>query len=327
MKKTVTKSHEVRHVTAHVKKESSSWFAALKNSWRGALRIDRSQITAIQAIRRTIGFVLPLAIGVLTGHVIEGVSMAGGAAMLGPVGLNYTYRARVRTMLLACFGIALSVFVGATTSHIDWLAILVAGIWGIAAGLLVSISQPAMVIGLQSVVALIIFYHFELDPLQAALQAGLLFAGALLQVVLAIIPLPWQDTAPERAALAERGDDDAWNGSNGDRRAAVPDFPGQCAVGYGEAGAGGSAGGAPGSAHGIDAYPGRGRPDDRPGARASGGGGPASGGGSGDDVGNLTPSSEPARSASRSCTRPCRPDRRRCRCRSAHIGRARWTRP
>src|SRR5436309_6469752 len=121
--------------------ESASWFSALKHSWRAALRIDRSQITAIPAIRSTIGFVLPLALGVATGHVVEGVSMAGGAASLGAVGMLYTYRARTRTMLLACAGIALSAFVGSTTSQIDWLAILVAGLWGIAAGLLVSISQ------------------------------------------------------------------------------------------------------------------------------------------------------------------------------------------
>ena len=182
--------------------ESASWFSALKHSWRAALRIDRSQITAIPAIRSTIGFVLPLAVGVATGHVVEGVSMAGGAASLGAVGLTYTYHARTRTMLLACFGVALSAFVGAISGRIDWLAILVAGVWGVGAGLLVAISQPAMIIGLQSTVALIILSHFALDPLHAAIQASLMFAGALLQTLLAIVPVPWRRTAPERAALA-----------------------------------------------------------------------------------------------------------------------------
>jgi len=92
-------------------------------------------------------------------------------------------------MLLACLGIALSAFVGSITSRIDWLAILAAGLWGIGAGMLVAISQPAMVIGLQSVIALIILSHFELDPFHAAIQAALMFAGALLQVILIVIPL------------------------------------------------------------------------------------------------------------------------------------------
>ncbi len=61
------------------KDQMVSWFGALKHSWRAALRIDRSQLTTVAAIRGVIGFVLPLAIGVFTGHVVEGVSIAGGA--------------------------------------------------------------------------------------------------------------------------------------------------------------------------------------------------------------------------------------------------------
>jgi len=189
MKNTMQKSSEERALPFEKRGEIVSWFSALKHSWRTALRIDRSQITTVQAIRSTIGFVLPLALGVATGHVLEGVSLAGGAASLGAVGLTYTYRARIRTMLLACLGIALSAFVGSITSRIDWLAILAAGLWGIGAGMLVAISQPAMVIGLQSVIALIILSHFELDPFHAAIQAALMFAGALLQVILIVIPL------------------------------------------------------------------------------------------------------------------------------------------
>src|SRR5437868_13266589 len=99
-----------REETSIVIKRSKivSWFSALKHSWRMALQIDRSQIAALPAVRSTIGFVLPLAIGVATGHVVEGVSMAGGAATLGAVGLTSTHHGRVRTLLLACAGIAIS---------------------------------------------------------------------------------------------------------------------------------------------------------------------------------------------------------------------------
>lgn len=182
--------------------ESVSWFSVLKRSWRTALHIDRSQITAVQAIRGTIGFVLPLALGVATGHVVEGVSLAGGAATLGAVGLTFTYRARTRTLLLACLAIACSAFVGSLIGRVDWLAILVLGLWGFGAGLLASISQAALVIGIQAVTALIILSHFTLDPFHALLQALLMLVGALFQTLLASIPLPLQRTTPERAALA-----------------------------------------------------------------------------------------------------------------------------
>lgn len=202
MKRRGQNSEEKQWVSTREGDETNSWFSTLRHSWRTALRIDRSQLTAVQAIRSTFGFVLPLAVGVATGHVVEGVSMAGGAASLGSVGLSYTYHARTRTMLLACVGIAFSAFVGSVTSRIDWLAVLVAGIWGVGAGLLVSISPPAMIIGLQSVIALIILSHFMLDPLHAAIQAALMFAGALLQVGLALISFPLQGTTPEREALS-----------------------------------------------------------------------------------------------------------------------------
>jgi hypothetical protein len=55
-----------------------SWFSTLKYSWRTALQIDRSQLTAVRAIRSTIGVAVPLILGVATGHMIEGVSIAGG---------------------------------------------------------------------------------------------------------------------------------------------------------------------------------------------------------------------------------------------------------
>lgn len=183
-----------------------SWFVAwsttLRQMWNAIVRIDRSQLTIATAIRSTLGFVLPLIIGLATGHLLEGVAMAGGAAGLGAVGLTYTYHVRIRTMLLASLGVAVSAYVGGVTGHIDWLAILVVGVWGVGAGFLVAISQRAMIIGLQSTVALIILAHFSVNPLQALGQAGLMFAGALLQTLLAFIPFPWQRFGAERAALS-----------------------------------------------------------------------------------------------------------------------------
>ncbi len=181
---------------------SVSWFSVFKRSWQSALKIDRSQITMLQAIRGTIGFVVPLALGVATGHVAEGVSLAGGAATLGAVGLTFTYRARTRTLLLACLGIAFSAFIGSLIGRIDWLAILVLGLWGFGGGLLAATGQEGLGIGIQSVVALIILTHFALDPLHAALQALLMLVGALFQTLLTSIPWPRQRATPERIALA-----------------------------------------------------------------------------------------------------------------------------
>ncbi|QBD78920.1 hypothetical protein EPA93_24225 [Ktedonosporobacter rubrisoli] len=179
-----------------------SWISALMRAWREAVRVDRSQLTLAASLRSTIGFVLPLILGIATGHIVAGVSIAGGAVGVGAIGLTYTYRARTKAMLFASLGIAISAFVGGITGDISWLAILVAGIWGFGAGMLVAISQTGMIIGLQSMIALIILSHFALPPALALGQAFLMLVGALFQTLLAIIPYPWYRFGPERATLS-----------------------------------------------------------------------------------------------------------------------------
>ncbi|HET8844620.1 MAG TPA: hypothetical protein VFN35_24330, partial [Ktedonobacteraceae bacterium] len=64
-----------------------AWVDALEYSWRQAVRVDRSQLVVATALRSAVGLALPLTIGVMTGHILTGVSIAGGAAILGGVGL------------------------------------------------------------------------------------------------------------------------------------------------------------------------------------------------------------------------------------------------
>ncbi|GHO86332.1 hypothetical protein KSZ_43380 [Dictyobacter formicarum] len=165
-----------------------------------AFRFDRSQLVIVRSLISTFGFILPLALGVATGHVVEGVSIAGGASSLGSVSLNATHSIRIRTMLLASLGVAISACVGALAGPYPWPSIILIGLWSFIAGLMVVISQQAMIIGLQSTLALIILTHFNLSPIQALLEALLLLIGALFQVLLSVIPF-WQSLSSERSML------------------------------------------------------------------------------------------------------------------------------
>jgi uncharacterized membrane protein YccC len=189
-------------LSRNIMREQRSWFAALLSSFRAALKFDRSQITAFQAIRSTIGVAVPLILGIATGQVIIGVIIASGSLTLGSVGLRDPYRTRVRTMLLASLFVALSTFVGGITGSVGWLLILATGIWGIFAGIFASVSQLGLIVGLQACTALIVYAHLAPTPLQAVEIALLLFIGALFQTLLAILPSPWTNTTPERSALA-----------------------------------------------------------------------------------------------------------------------------
>ncbi|GCE16097.1 FUSC family protein [Tengunoibacter tsumagoiensis] len=183
-------------------KSQSPWYATPGYLFREIFKFQRSQQTAIPAIRSAIGFAIPLIVGVYFGNLTVGVSLAGGAATLGTVGIASPYRTRIRTLLLACLGIACSAFIGSITGPIPWLSVIVTGVWGIGAGLLVALGTPAMLIGLQSMVALIILSHYTLDPFHAFLQASLMLAGALFQTAMVLIPLPRQQSMIERNVLA-----------------------------------------------------------------------------------------------------------------------------
>lgn len=181
-----------------------SWLAPFKSSWQTTLQIDRSNITAFQAIRSTLGLALPLILGVATGQMTTFVLVASGGLMTGSVGLQDPHRKRTRTMLLCSLFVTISALVGGMVGGFGWLPVLVAiSIWGIVAGMFASISQAAQIVAIQACCALIIYAHLELDPLHAALVAAAVGAGALFQTLLATIPSPWSNTVPERNALAK----------------------------------------------------------------------------------------------------------------------------
>jgi uncharacterized membrane protein YccC len=191
-----------RPSSRNAKREPGSWLASLGTSWRAVLQFDRSQVTPFQAIRSTLGFALPLALGLAMGQVTAGIIIAVGSLLLGFVGLQDPYLTRVRAMLLASLFVALSALVGGITGSVGWLLVLVTGIWGVVAGMVASVSPVGLVIGLQACAALIVFAHLASTPVQALQFAALVGIGALFQTLLAIIPSPWTNTAPERSALA-----------------------------------------------------------------------------------------------------------------------------
>ncbi|BCL78229.1 membrane protein [Ktedonobacteria bacterium brp13] len=187
---------------SHVLEAMRSWWLSIIDALRKAIQIDVSNTTALRAVPSVIGFGIPMILAVATNHIEIGISIAGGAVTIGTVGLAEPQHTRKKTMLLACLGIAFSAFVGSITSRLPWLSVVVTGLWGFGAGILVAFDMSALVVGLQSVIALIILSHFMLDPVPAVLQASLMLVGALFQVLLTLIPIPGTEVSLERTALA-----------------------------------------------------------------------------------------------------------------------------
>ena len=177
-------------------------FSALRPLARDVVRVDRSQLALVTALRNAVGVVVPLAVGAATGHLLVGLTISIGALNVAFTDRPGPYRLRAGRMLLAGLAAAASVFAGAATGGIDWLAVALAALWGFGGGLLVALGAVATQIGLTSVILLVVFAARPMTPAQAGGQAGLIMAGALLQTVLAVAAWPVRRFGPQRDALA-----------------------------------------------------------------------------------------------------------------------------
>lgn len=175
---------------------------AWRKLWRDIVRIDRSQLVFWTALRNAIGVFIPLAVGAATGQLLLGLTASTGALQVAFADRPGPYRLRAGRMLLASLAGALSVFVGSATGAVDWLAVVLAAIWGLAGGLLVALGPAATQIGLTGIIVLLVYGAHPLVPDLAVGQGVLFLAGGLLQTVLAVAVWPVGRFGPEREALA-----------------------------------------------------------------------------------------------------------------------------
>ena len=166
-------------------------------------RIDWSQVAVGRGLRAALCVVAPLVVGWLVGHLEQGAWMALGALTAGYASFQGETRRRVAVVVLASGGMAASTFVGAIASApLPWLLVPIVAVWGYACGLSVCLGPASSVAVLQWAVALLIAVGLPMPLPEAALRAGFVLAGGLLQAVL--VAASWTVGAGrrERAALA-----------------------------------------------------------------------------------------------------------------------------
>jgi uncharacterized membrane protein YccC len=172
--------------------------------WRIVTRLDKSKINTWIAFRNSLGVALPLGIGITLGNPLGAVAITTGALNVSYSDGRDPYAQRARRMLAWSFLGAIAVFTGSVTGKYNWAAILVAAIWAFIGGMLVSISSRAGDLGLNTLVALIVFAaRGALSPLNALIAALLVLAGGLLQTCLALLLWPIRGKEPERQALGQ----------------------------------------------------------------------------------------------------------------------------
>ncbi|MET8950986.1 FUSC family protein [Streptomyces sp. NPDC004393] len=167
-------------------------------------RFDRHELAYGGALRVAVGVAAPLAAGTATGHLQYGAFASLGALPAGFASLQGVTRTRAVTVVAASAGAAMSTFVGGVlAASAPWLLVPVVALWGYGTGLAVCLGRWTSVAVLQWPVALLIAAGIPLGPSEAALRAGLVLAGGLLQCALVAVSWTLRPGAAERAALAE----------------------------------------------------------------------------------------------------------------------------
>src|SRR5579883_2504293 len=132
--------------------------AWLPSFWAVLRRLDKSkQNTFGMALRNAAAVAVPLAIGMAEGHPLIGVAIATGALNVSYSDGRDPYAHRARRMLTWSVLGAIAVFLGSATGNYHALALLVTLFWSLVAGLLVAISTRAGDLGLNTLVALIVY--------------------------------------------------------------------------------------------------------------------------------------------------------------------------
>ena len=162
-----------------------------------------SDVDVPRALRAGAGMITPLAIGLATNHLEYGVFACLGALPAGFVSFQGASRTRVSAVVFAAFGMAVATFVGGVCEYTGgWLLFPAVFIFSYLGGLMATLGQRFLVVGLQWAVQLVIASAIPLAPGDAGLRALLVLAGGLWQGALVVASWAVMRGNRERNSLA-----------------------------------------------------------------------------------------------------------------------------
>ncbi|MQA79961.1 MAG: hypothetical protein GEV10_16005 [Streptosporangiales bacterium] len=179
----------------------------MRQALRDAVHVDRSRLAVNAAARNTVGVVLPLVVGALSGHLVAGVTVAIGAQNVALADRPGPYRLRLARLLFTAAVAAVGAGAGILVGRWDVAAIILTACWAFGAGLLVSLGPTATQVGITSTILMLVLagraqFTDAAGPAAAAFTALQILAGGALQALFAVAGWPLRRYRPERLALA-----------------------------------------------------------------------------------------------------------------------------
>jgi uncharacterized membrane protein YccC len=177
--------------------------AQLRSALVQAGRLDRSGADLRVGLRVGAAVVIALIIGKAAGDVAAEASLGAGALLVGVTAAGAGGRASVRSLVLVALSLAVSTFVGSSTSEIPWVHTLILAPWCLVAGVLMGLRPPAFSMGTQGLAAMIVFGRFAEPPRAALHLAGFVLGGGAVAVAVVVLTQMPVTGALQRRAVAD----------------------------------------------------------------------------------------------------------------------------
>ncbi|EIM00700.1 hypothetical protein RHOFW104T7_01500 [Rhodanobacter thiooxydans] len=182
---------------------SSSGYSLRAHALESLTAVKRPDVPWRVVLRNTVAVVLPLGVGMATGHPQIGLGVAAGALDTMFSDQPGPYRQRMRQLLLASLAAGLAALVGFLIGGQLLPILLATAACGFFGGLLVVFGTDTARVGMTSMILLVITASTPASLEHALGGAALIFAGGLLLMAFSLAAWPLQRYWPERMALAK----------------------------------------------------------------------------------------------------------------------------
>ncbi|MFF3216205.1 FUSC family protein [Streptomyces sp. NPDC002886] len=180
-----------------------SWVRALKDTARAGLRVERTRLQPLVALRAAVGLAIVVGAGLAFLGPGAAASSAFGAYMAAVATFQKSWRPRPVLALASGLTLAVSTFIGYLVGSSHTLAfMLLLAVWSFAAGLMWAAGPTAGMIASSNVAIMLVTVTLPTSVPQAAGHAAMIAAGGVVQALL-IVLFPIRRWGAQRDALAD----------------------------------------------------------------------------------------------------------------------------
>ncbi len=148
-----------------------------------AISFRSSALLPVEGLRVGAGCVIALVLGSILSSPAVGAAAAGGSLAPGLASLDVERRPRWVRPAATCAAMAVATFVGSATGANPWVRIAVIGLWAGGWGFVVAVEPRSQQVGINAIVALLVFGRFPGPAGYAVRLAGVVAAGGGLQPI------------------------------------------------------------------------------------------------------------------------------------------------